>query len=487
MQTPAEVARDIATLLFLLRDRPDAREEHAAQFKSLIAALAGRGLDLRAGSHGLKVFNVPVPDTAPLVGALRTMLLDRGLGEVRLASTATPAQLLHLLRALTEPPGSYRSIHDLASTFESATRRILVLSPPASDDLKAPGDWNSYGENSPSMQTRSTRTDSLPEHLAALDADPQAADVPERLNEVVRATDELIGGKDWGLVLKVVAALVRNEQAAADSPVARSYAIALRRIMPRSVVEQIARLVPAAESREDAQLVLRRVGADATEALLALLASADQMEDRRAFFGALRQMTEGTDLLINMLTHDEWFVVRNVADLCGELRLDAAVPRLARHAQHDDERVRRSVAAALARIGTPGSLESLRALLRDKSAAVRLSLVQQVDARLRGLAMSLAVAMDEESNPEVVREIMLALGRIGTSEAVKALSRAGEPGGRLLRRKPLGTRLAAVEALAMSGSPSAEIALRTLSSDKDERVQAAAAAALGRPNETMVG
>src|SRR5690606_2586976 len=83
---------------------------------------------------------------------------------------------------------------------------------------------------------------------------------------------------------------------------------------------------------------------DATETLLALLASAERIEERRAYFAALRQMTEGTDLLVNMLTHDEWYVVRNVADLCGEMRLETAVGRLARHASHPDERVRRSVA-----------------------------------------------------------------------------------------------------------------------------------------------
>ena len=200
--------------------------------------------------------------------------------------------------------------------------------------------------------------------------------------------------------------------------------------------------------RGDALPVLQRMGADATEALLGLLVSADRIDDRRAYFGALRQMTEGTALLANMLTHDEWFVVRNVADLCGELRVESAVARLARHVTHPDERVRRSVALALARIGTPGTVEPLRQALRDESPTVRMQLLQALDGkRNRALAMSIAVALDHENHPDVQREMLLALGRIGSPESVQVLMRAAEPGGRVFNRKPVPGRRAAVEGL----------------------------------------
>lgn len=476
-------------MLFVLRDQPDARDDHAAQFKRLIGALGGRGVDFRASEHGLRIFGTPVADAAPLAGALRTHLLDRGIGELRLAGTASAAQLLEVTRALARPPSFYRSLHDLATSLTPVTREILVLAPPAADELKSSGDWDQYGGTPAVLATgrssQRVRVDALPGWLEAIERAPERG--VERLNDVVRAVDDLAAEKEWRRLLDAIARIVKAERELQGSPLARTYAIAIRRMMPRSVVEQVARLTSDTALRDDAQLVLRRVGADATEALLALLASADRMEDRRAYFGALRLMTEGTDLLVNMLTHNEWYVVRNVADLCGELRLEAAIPRLSRHARHEDERVRRSVAAALARIGTPSTLEALRSLLRDPSAAVRLSLAQQVDARLRGLAMSLAVALDDESQPEIVRELLLALGRIGTSEAVKALARAAEPGGRLLNRKPSAARVAAVEALALSGSAQAEVALRTLLDDRDARVRAAAEQALGNPPQTMVG
>jgi HEAT repeat protein len=184
-----------------------------------------------------------------------------------------------------------------------------------------------------------------------------------------------------------------------------------------------------------------------------------------------------------MLTHDEWYVVRNVADLCGEMRLETAVSRLAKHTTHPDERVRRSVAGALAKIGTPPTVDPLRQLLRDASPAVRLQGLQNVGEQNRGLAMSLAVLLDAESHPDVLRELMMALARIGTSDAVQALVRAAEPGGRLFRRKPQSTRLAAVEALGMARSTSAGAALRNLTNDSDEEIRRAAERALATAAE----
>jgi hypothetical protein len=482
MTEPAQLAFELASMIFLLRDRPDAREDQATQFKTLFAAMAGRGLDLHAGEGGLSVGGVLLQDTQPLVGGLRTHLLDRGVGELRLASTVRPAQLLDVLRVLAEPPGRYRSLHEMAISFDPSVREVLVLSPPAPDGPVESGDWNAYGEVAHAVADQaaevvrpsvSMRLELLPDHLDAITRDPSASDVPERLNEVVRAVDDLAAQDDWAALLSAAATIVRGEERARNSPNARTFGIAIRRMMPRSVVERVARLVPRLEQRADAQLVLQRVGADGTEALLGLLASSDKMEDRRAYYAALRQMTEGTDLLVNMLTHDEWFVVRNVADLCGELRIDSAVPRLAKHVTHGDERVRKSVAAALARIAAPGSAEALRALLKDKSPAVRLAVAQNLDERLRGLAMTVTVALDDESRADLVREYLLALGRMKSSEAVKVLSKAAEPGGKLFGRKPLSTRFAAVEALGLMSNQAARAALEGLRKDADASVREA--------------
>src|SRR5256885_16837938 len=71
--------------------------------------------------------------------------------------------------------------------------------------------------------------------------------------------------------------------------------------------------------RTDATLALQRAGAEAVEVLLDLLVAAPTMSERRGVFDALTQMTQGTEQLVHMLDHPEWFVVRNVAELVGGL------------------------------------------------------------------------------------------------------------------------------------------------------------------------
>jgi HEAT repeat protein len=88
--------------------------------------------------------------------------------------------------------------------------------------------------------------------------------------------------------------------------------------------------------------------------------------------------------------------------------------------------------------------------------------------------MSISVLLDEESRPEVLREMFLALGRIGSTEAVQVLVRAAEPGGRLFRRKSATVRLGAIEGLERAGGPAATAALRALLQDDDAEVRNAA-------------
>lgn len=483
MTSPSQVAYNFAQMLFLLRDRPEAKEEQAACFKQLFASLVGRGIDLRADEERLHSYGVLVADGLPLAGALRNHLLERGVGELAVGPTASPAALLAIMRVLAAPAGEHRSLHELTSALDPAARDQLTIAPPLPRGA-GEGDWTFYDAMvaAPEVERRAGVRERAPmpgaaelaQLLASIESTPNDPSVEAKLNDVVRAGDALIDNEDWPALARTLSALVRAERAAQEGPSGRAYGIAIRRMLPKSALEQVARLMPSAQHRGDSLPVLQRMGADATETLLGLLVSADRIDDRRAYFGALRQMTEGTALLANMLTHDEWFVVRNVADLCGELRVESAVPRLARHVGHPDERVRRSVALALVRIATPGTVEPLRQTLRDASPAVRLQLLQAIEGRRnRALAMSIAVALDEETHPDVQREMLLALGRIGSPEAVQVLIRAAEPGGRVFNRKPVPGRLAAIEGLRLVGEAAAP-ALRALLQDDDAEVREAA-------------
>jgi len=112
---------------------------------------------------------------------------------------------------------------------------------------------------------------------------------------------------------------------------------------------------------------------------------------------------------------------------------------------------------------------------------VRLQAAQGIGGEWgRGLVMSIAVRLPDETHADVLRELHLALGRLGTAEAVQALRASAAPPKGLLGRKPAALRLAAVEGLALASGPAAAGALQELLGDADEQVRAAAQRGLVR-------
>src|SRR5229473_3214086 len=251
-------------------------------------------------------------------------------------------------------------------------------------------------------------------------------------------------------VLGVIVGVIRVEEKVPEaSGVRRQYGIAMRRFYTKPVLEGLSRLLAAPKHRAAAVTALQRGGAAGVEVLMDVLAAAPTVGERRAVFDALKHMTEGTDQLVHMLDHSEWFVVRNVAELIGELGMEDAVPALGKRLDHADERVRKAVGLALAKIGTRGAAEPLRRALRDRSQEVRMQVAVGIGGRKSSaLAMPLVVAMEEEKDEAVVRELILALGRIGSPDAVQALIKCAQPAGRIFGRKPVALRLAAVAQLA---------------------------------------
>lgn len=318
--------------------------------------------------------------------------------------------------------------------------------------------------------------------LAELERNRTAPMVGDLLAALVQHAETAVKQKRSAQLLGVIAGIVQVERGVPEtSGVRRQYGIALRRIYSKPVLDLLAHLLAEPMHRADAITALQRGGADAVEVLLDHLVAAPTVGERRGAFDALRQMTEGTEQLVHMLDHQEWFVVRNVAELLGELGMEDAVPALARRLDHADERVRKAVALALAKIGTRSVAEPLRRALRDPAVDVRMQVALGIGGRKSlALAMPLVVAMEEEKDEAVVRELILALGRIGSPDAVQALIKCAQPAGRIFGRKPAALRLAAVEGLRLAGTPAAYGTLEGLSDDGDRQVRAAARAAVAQ-------
>jgi hypothetical protein len=307
------------------------------------------------------------------------------------------------------------------------------------------------------------------------------------LDELISVAEARATEQKWEVVARVFDAFVRNEHAAEhNAELRRAYTIAIRRLTKPTLMRGIAGLLPRRPELRDAlHDVMVRLGPEGAEALIDLLTTSDVLTDRRAYLAALVKCRDAVPTLIHLLGDKRWYVVRNTTDLLGEMRAIEAETPLLDSVKHPEERVRRSVATALARLGTPRALQAVQHMMADPVPEVRVHAVQGLGSTKYPRAVPvLARALDTEEDQEVQAVILAALGRQATAEAVARLVKAAEPDGRLFKRKPTAFRVAAVQALAEANTPAAQTAVRRFADDKDRDVRETVARALKPKAET---
>ena len=321
--------------------------------------------------------------------------------------------------------------------------------------------------------------------IAALD-DTAPQSILQRQLEIIQAS--ITGAFEQQRVEQAIdglAALVRREAKAADDQTRRAYVMPLRRLLIERYLTQVVPHLLDQLYQADALAILRRAGETGTWGVVQHLVDAPTFAERRALLNAVRQLEAGMDVIADMLGHHQWFVVRNMADLAGDLRIVEAVEALRRAVEHADARVRRSAGVALAKIGTPGAARGVVNALRDPDADVRLAVAREINGEgLNGLVPTLTAAAEAEQHPEALFEYYRALGRIGTAAAAQALAKFAQPGGKLLGRRPSAPRVAAVQRLALvrgSGTRAARSALLALCDDATKEVREAALRAVHGP------
>lgn len=484
MAAPSSIVAALARMLDLLVNAPDDRDAQKAAFRSLFATLEATGATLSADLSGLIVDGTPLAKGTPGAAEVQARFIVHGVGVLGVPSGVKPADLLAVLRQLAGPPPGPGGAEAFVQRLPRGAALAIEVSPPRA--LPPAGDTIILAETG----LVSVKTEAAPgpveaapylplteSHAGSSGSSPGTAEEPgafphDELRELEARADLAYRHDDWEEVLTVATRVRAAEAALGGEAHQRRFTITMRRILPKPALQHIARLALAGQRRQEALAALERMGDDAVEPLLELLTVAPTIEERRSYFNVLSRMKAGGPQIISRLDHPDWFVVRNVAELCGELGLEDAVPRLAEQISHRDERVRRAVTGALARIGTTAALEPLRRALRDSSPAVRLQAAQSLGAPwTKGIAMSVVLRLDEEDHPDVLRELHLALGRFGTAEAVQALRKSAAPPRGLFARKPTALRLAAIEGLALVEDAAARTALVELLGDSDQAVR----------------
>jgi HEAT repeat protein len=494
MQDEIKIVVLLGRLLELISRSSEASDDHRTTLRALSELVGRRSAALVLDGSRLSVEGVEVPDDTPFGEAVRARLSAHGISRVHIAYGTSAVDLVELVRALAATPAATRAGHALEARLAAAgVVNVSVISQEqesaaaARRGVRVTAALESPAKSGPRPAVReepARAQRALAGTLAASVERLQEANETQllgQLDQVQTAVVRAIGAGELTQALEALLALVRQEATAKHPDIQRQYGIALRRLLTSEHLKKFAPMVFDEVYHDDIALLMRRAGKQGTKILLDLLIEAPSQAERLAYLKALRQTEEGSDVIASLLNHREWFVVRNAADLVGEMRIAEAVPALTRAAQHDEPRVRRAVGLALAKIATSDTALPLRKLVTDADPQVRIAVVREVGGRaLSGLAMPLVSAASTELDPAVLAEYYRALGRIGTPDAVAALVKAAQESSGLLSRKPVGPRLAAIEALGTAGGGNAVTVLRELAQHRSADVRAAAAAALER-------
>jgi hypothetical protein len=486
MTSPYPLVALLGALVYVLRHDREGRDHQRSLLGMLRSALDGRPLRIEATADTLQLNQQPIPLDAPGAALFSEQMLLHEIRTAVIPADVGDEDLLRLAAVLGGFPGTYPTYNDVVTALGPTSSRIELA--------RASADFEVYGVNADrphALIDPGSDVSSGVMKFQATELDPDAAgatdpvDAPiggmvpvirPGMSQLLLLCREAAERQDWEGMLDAAVQIVDGE-GDEDAGLAGSlHRIEFKRLMSRRNLTMIARLCHG-ERKQEAITVLRRLGTEGTEVLMDLLVEATNIGERRGFYSALVQMNEGTSVIVQHLNHPQWYVVRNAADLCGELALSESLPALAKQIRHPDERVRKAIAEALGKIATPIAMDTLSKLLADPAQAVRLQAVTHLRGRrARAIIGPISELLLREEDPAVQQEALLALGRIGSPEAVALLQNWAAASG-LLRRRSVSSRLIAIRGLGLAG-PAAVDALSTLQRDSSAEIREAAAVAL---------
>lgn len=515
------LARQFAQLTWLLLHEPANIEEQKAALRALHNSAKLGSVSIGAHADALEANGVAVPSVLTGVPDLVRQLFQHGLAMVTIAANAKPGDLLSVARILASKPASddggiaaeAQRIAAGAATIRFAARPRVGDQPrPRPQTTSAPtpsveamefGDVldDPLGEAMARATPRSlhaistspdprgsggmfdqfaaTRvpTETYDIVLARLESTEDARVISRGLEDVALLAEAAAQDGRAAVVTEIMIRLGRREPGLLHFETKRAFAMTLRRLAKPDLLRLVAREIPNEEAkREDNIGVLVRAGEDGADALIEQMGAVTNQADRRIYVMALAQLEPGVPSLLRMLNDPRWFMVRNAADLLGELQVaDAEVP-LSALLEHGEERVRKSATAALMKLGTPRALEMIQRALTDHVAQSRIQAAAALAARkdVRATAPQLLRALEHERDEEVQSAFLMALGRMATPEAVQQLIATSAPKRGLFDRRTTGQRVAAAIALGEAYTPESVGALRALAQDKDPDVRVAA-------------
>ena len=519
------LARQFAHLTWLILHEPANTEEQKTALRGLHTTAKAGAVNLAANHEALEANGEPVPRQLTGVEDLLAQMALHGLAMVTVAVNAKPADLLTAARiiggmpvigdggvaaeaqrvaagvttvrfaarprVLPEKPPRATTATELPSlegmefgeVFDDPLARAQSRATPRATQAITSGEHRGGGGLFDQFAAARTPTESYDVVLARIEHTMDSDIIARGLEDLTILAEEAARDGKMAVVTEILSRLGKREPSLPHFESRRAFSLTLRRVAKPEILKYVAGQLPHDEARRDDNVaILIRAGDAGAEALIERIAAGTHQRDRRMYVQALSRMEPGVPSLLRMLDDERWFVVRNAADLLGELQVSEAEQPLNALLQHGDERVRKSATSALMRMGTPKALEMIQRALTDPVPQTRIHAAAALAARkdVRTSAPHLLRSLEIEKDEEVQTAFLMALGRFATPEAVQRLISAAAPKKGLFDRKTSGHRIAAVSALGEARTSEALAALRGLTQDKDEDVRNAASFAIGR-------
>ncbi len=513
MPTAAPFSREFARLVWLLVYRPSHLDDQKRALRIALQGTREGGQRLNQSELAVTAARVsavtPRPDEAPWITELATRMAAHSVRALDFHPKAKAGEVLGLARALAmqskndggrafdaeivalapttlavhlgrdgfvrtpTPPGGVRAVG-----LRPALTPPSGMPPVAATGAKTvePALPNRVTNDRPRMITEAimgaTGERAASDLVMRLRGELTTEDAPILLDEIGRSIEESAKQGHWVSVVDMMVRLIEREASVTQPDIKRAFGVQLRRMGKPALIKGIAQLLPTRrDAREDAMRYLHRQGAPAADMLVDLLVSSESSAERRAYRDAIVQLPDAAEPLQHLLRDHRWFVVRNAADLLGQMNATGADQELINTLRHKDSRVRRAATFSLIRLGTPRALHTIVHALQDDDPTVRLMAAQGLSRVHNPRAtQALLAALEGEHDQDIVVAILHSLGKHTSDEAVERLVKESSPGS-LLKRRPMARRLAAITALGEHQSHVAQTALRRMVKDKDPNVR----------------
>ena len=403
-------------------------------------------------------------------GGLAGTLKDAGVRHVAVWSVPEPAKRFPGVDTETELPPTRPAIDSFPLSED-------VAGGAAVGTAEEIGTVTEVGEApAPEAEAPAGEGARLPE-VDELDACTDVGEYRVCANRVDSALDHLLAAREFEDAYAITRVFSRHAGDPGRAPVLRNEARARLRAVFRNdglmglVVGRA--LDPDAKDSVEAVHMLSWLAPQSVIRVLDEHSKGDHETRNQATAVLLTMGDQALPTLVDELGDESPARARRAARILGDMQNPTAVEFLADHLRHPDAGTQREVTLALARIGSPRSVQVLAEALAGPPELAVVAAGGLGNCRSREAVRELGEALGEKSGhgEAVRREAMRSLGRIGDPESLPALKGVLDRGSLLARKKNRPLRIAAAQAIAKIGGEAAYLALEPHASGGDAALQ----------------